>query len=52
MTSQQIALVQQSFTIAAPQAQQIASCFYQRLFELDPTLRRLFTGDMREQEDK
>jgi hemoglobin-like flavoprotein len=52
MTSQQIALVQQSFTVAAPQAQAIASRFYQRLFELDPTLRRLFTGDMREQEDK
>jgi hemoglobin-like flavoprotein len=52
MNSQQIDLVQQTFALAAPHAQQIATRFYQRLFELDPTLRRLFPGDMREQGDK
>jgi nitric oxide dioxygenase len=52
MTPQQIALVQQTFTLAAPQARQLAHQFYQRLFVLDPTLRRLFTGDMQEQGDK
>ena len=52
MTPQQIALVQQTFALATPQAKQLASHFYQRLFELDPTLRRLFPGDMQEQGDK
>lgn len=52
MNSQQIDLVQQTFALAAPQAKQIATSFYQRLFELDPTLRRLFRGDMSEQGDK
>lgn len=52
MTPQQIALVQQTFTLAAPQASQLADQFYQRLFALDPSLRRLFAGDMQEQGDK
>jgi len=52
VTPQQITLVQQTFTVAAPQAGQLAGHFYQRLFELDPTLRRLFPGDMNEQGDK
>ena len=45
----QITLVQQTFTLAAPHAESIASRFYARLFDLDPTLRRLFTGDMHAQ---
>lgn len=45
----QITLVQQTFALAAPHAESIASRFYTRLFELDPTLRRLFTGDMHAQ---
>lgn len=52
MYPQQIDLVQQTFALAAPQAKAIADLFYQRLFELDPALRRLFRGDMGEQGDK
>lgn len=52
MNPQQIDLVQQTFALAAPQAKVIANLFYQRLFELDPALRRLFRGDMSEQGDK
>lgn len=52
MTPEQITLVQQTFALATPAAATIARNFYQRLFALDPTLRRLFRGDMHEQEDK
>jgi hemoglobin-like flavoprotein len=41
--------VQESFALVAPIADTAAELFYGRLFELDPSLRRLFHGDMREQ---
>lgn len=40
------ALVQASFGRVSPHAAQLAACFYDRLFELDPSLRPLFTGSM------
>lgn len=49
MTPYQIALVKDSFRKVAPIAEQAAALFYARLFDLDPTLRRLFRGDMQEQ---
>ena len=49
MTPQQIALVQESFRKVMPIADTAASMFYARLFELDPSLRKLFKGDMRKQ---
>ena len=49
MTEEQIAHVQQSFAKVAPIAQTAAGLFYGRLFEMDPTLRPLFKGDMEEQ---
>ena len=49
MTPQQIALVQDSFRKVMPIADTAASMFYARLFELDPSLRKLFKGDMRKQ---
>jgi hemoglobin-like flavoprotein len=49
MTSREIALVQGTFPKIAPIADQAAALFYARLFELDPSLRPLFNGDMREQ---
>ncbi len=49
MTPDQIALVQQSFAHVLPIADTAAALFYTRLFELDPSLRTLFTGDMAEQ---
>jgi hemoglobin-like flavoprotein len=42
-------LVQESFAKVAPIADQAAALFYQRLFELDPSLKGLFIGDMQEQ---
>jgi hemoglobin-like flavoprotein len=52
MNIQQIALVQASFAQVAPIADQAAVLFYGRLFELDPSLRPLFRGDMSEQRRK
>jgi hemoglobin-like flavoprotein len=45
----QIRLVQDSFKSVAPIADQAATLFYGRLFELDPQLRKLFKSDSREQ---
>ncbi len=45
----QKALVQTSFAQVRPIADAAAALFYRRLFELDPTLRPLFNGDMEEQ---
>ena len=49
MDTKQIKLVQESFAKVKPIATQAAQMFYQRLFELDPKLRKLFKGDMTEQ---
>jgi hemoglobin-like flavoprotein len=46
MTAQDIALVRDSFRKIGPTADQVAALFYARLFELDPSLRALFHGDM------
>ncbi len=47
MTPDQISLVQKSFEIVP--AEIAADLFYARLFELDPSLRPLFKGDMKAQ---
>lgn len=49
MTPQETELVQKSFAKVAPVSEQVAEMFYGRLFELDPSVKRLFTGDMKEQ---
>lgn len=49
MTSDQIALVQSSFHKVLPIREQAAALFYGRLFDLDPALKPLFKGDMKEQ---
>ena len=49
MTPQQITLVQESFRKVLPISETAATIFYARLFELDPSLRKLFTGDMKRQ---
>lgn len=49
MTPHQIALVQTSFAQVEPIAEQAAELFYARLFQLDPSLRALFKGDMAQQ---
>lgn len=47
MTPEQISLVQKSFDMVP--AETAADLFYARLFELDPSLRPLFKGDMKTQ---
>jgi hemoglobin-like flavoprotein len=42
-------LAQKSFAQVRPIADAAAALFYSRLFELDPTLRPLFKGDLKEQ---
>jgi hemoglobin-like flavoprotein len=49
MNMTQKALVQTSFAKVRPIAETAAALFYRRLFELDPTLRPLFKGDLEEQ---
>lgn len=49
MLPEQKKLVQESFAQVAPIADQAAALFYQRLFELDPSLKGLFIGDIKEQ---
>jgi hemoglobin-like flavoprotein len=49
MTPTQKQLVQSTFLRVAPIAEPAAAMFYTRLFELDPALRPLFTGDMKAQ---
>jgi hemoglobin-like flavoprotein len=49
LTDVQITLVQDTFAMVAPIAETAAQLFYGRLFELDPSLRQMFKGDMAEQ---
>lgn len=49
MNASEITLVKNSFRKVLPIADQAAALFYARLFELDPSLRPLFRGDMAEQ---
>ncbi|MEJ2121254.1 MAG: methyl-accepting chemotaxis protein [Alphaproteobacteria bacterium] len=51
-TPEQIKLVQESFELVAPIAEQAAELFYNRLFEIDPSVKPLFKGDMTEQGKK
>jgi len=49
MTPEQKRLVNESFALVEPIAATAAALFYARLFELDPSLRPMFRGDMAEQ---
>jgi hemoglobin-like flavoprotein len=49
MTPEQVALIQDSFRKVLPVQTLAAAWFYGRLFELDPSLRPLFCGDMNKQ---
>lgn len=46
MTPRQIDLIRNSFSAIAPAASSIAETFYVRLFEMQPSLRRLFSSDL------
>ena len=52
MTPEQVTLVQQTFGQVAPIADKAAEIFYDRLFEVAPTVKPLFQGDMAEQRRK
>jgi hemoglobin-like flavoprotein len=52
MHASQIVLVQDSWNKVLPIADQAAQLFYNRLFELDPSLRPMFSSDMTEQRKK
>ncbi len=51
MDARKIALVQESFERAAL-GSEIAELFYAELFAIDPSLRAMFSGDMRDQNTK
>jgi nitric oxide dioxygenase len=52
MTPDQVQLVQQSFAKVAPISEQAAVLFYDRLFEVAPSVKSLFPADMTEQRKK
>jgi hemoglobin-like flavoprotein len=52
MTPEQVQLVKNSWAQALPIADEAAKLFYGKLFELDPSLKPLFKGDMVEQGKK
>jgi hemoglobin-like flavoprotein len=52
MKTEHIRLVQVSFDKIAPIRTSLGMLFYRRLFELDPGLRQLFTGDIAAQSRK
>lgn len=49
MTPKQIQLVQSSWKQVLPISDKAAELFYGRLFQLEPSYRRLFTSDQKEQ---
>ena len=52
MTPTQVDLVQETFEMVLPIAEQAAALFYERLFTLDPSLRPLFHNNMKIQGQK
>jgi hemoglobin-like flavoprotein len=52
MTLRQIELVQESFNLVAPALESAAMTFYDRLFQLDPSLRRMFHSPQEDQARK
>lgn len=52
MTPEQVKLVQDSFKLVQPIAPQAADLFYNRLFEIAPTVRPLFPNDLSGQKSK
>ena len=52
MTPQQVALVQESFAKVAPISETAAALFYDRLFEIAPSVKAMFPIDMAGQRKK
>lgn len=52
VSEKQIQLVQESFAKVAPIADKAAEIFYEKLFEIEPSLRNMFPEDLAEQRQK
>jgi hemoglobin-like flavoprotein len=52
MTPKQVSLVQETWRRVVLIQEQAATIFYEKLFEADPSLRRLFKSDLDEQKRK
>jgi hemoglobin-like flavoprotein len=52
MDTHSVTLVQRSFETAAKLGDKVAEIFYGELFEIDPSLRTMFKGNMEEQRKK
>jgi hemoglobin-like flavoprotein len=52
MTDEQKRLVRESFQLMRPVSDLAGELFYHRLFKIDPALRALFRGDLRQQGQK
>jgi nitric oxide dioxygenase len=52
MTPEQVNLVQQSFAKVAPISERAAVIFYDRLFEVAPSVKEMFPADLTEQRKK
>jgi hemoglobin-like flavoprotein len=52
LTTEQKTLVEDTWTVLGPISNEAAALFYGKLFELDPSLKPLFKGDIREQGEK
>jgi nitric oxide dioxygenase len=52
MTPDQVKLVQESFSKVAPISETAAVIFYDRLFEVAPSVKAMFPADMTEQRKK
>src|SRR5213080_4223130 len=52
MTPEQVNLVQESFAKVAPISETASVLFYDRLFEVAPTVKAMFPADMTEQRKK
>lgn len=52
LTTEDIAMIKDSWAQVVPIADTAAGLFYGKLFELDPSLRPMFKGDMTEQGEK
>ena len=52
MTPDQVKIVQDSFAKVAPIADQAATLFYDRLFEVAPSVRAMFPAELAEQRKK
>lgn len=52
MDKKDVALVQESFKKVIPIADKAAEIFYNKLFEFDPELKKLFKSDIKEQGKK